>query len=230
MPQHAEAHHTGRASWLRAAVLGANDGIISTGSLIVGVAAAQTSASSVLLAGAAGLTAGAMSMAAGEYVSVRSQADSEDAEVRLERREQVADYDGELAELAQIYVERGVDALLARQVAEQLMASDALGSHTRDELGLFETRKAHPVQAAASSAASFTAGGAVPMLAAAMAPSTQVPVAVVATSLGCLAFLGAASAVAGGAPIPRAVLRVTFLGALAMAATAAIGNLFSGGG
>ncbi|MEM7137889.1 MAG: VIT family protein [Myxococcota bacterium] len=227
---HVEPHHVGRGGWLRASVLGANDGIISTGSLIMGVAAAQTSAAGVLLTGAAGLTAGAMSMAAGEYVSVRSQADSDEGEMALERREQAGDYDAELAELTAIYAQRGVDPPLARQVAEQLMATDPLGAHARDELGLSETRRARPIQAAVASAASFGVGGLVPWLAAALVSRPEVPLAVAASSLGCLALLGAVSARLGGAPIPRAVLRVTFWGALAMALTAAVGSLLSTSG
>jgi vacuolar iron transporter family protein len=215
----------GRIGWLRAAVLGANDGILSTGSLISGVAAANGAHSDVLIAGIAGLVAGAMSMAAGEYVSVSSQADTENAELGRERQELADDVEAEREELAQIYAARGVELGLARTVARQLMAKDALGAHARDELGISEITTARPVQAALTSAATFAAGAAMPLAAAALAPAdTIIPVVTVA-SLVFLAALGAVGAWAGGASVWRAALRVTFWGALAMALTAGIGHL-----
>jgi VIT1/CCC1 family predicted Fe2+/Mn2+ transporter len=223
---HREQHRTERIGWLRAAVLGANDGIVSTASLVVGVATAETTRGSVLVAGVAGLVAGAMSMAAGEYVSVSSQADTENADLDRERRELASDGDVEVAELAGIYVKRGLDESLARQVAEQLMAHDALGAHARDELGISETMTARPVQAALASAATFAVGAALPLATAFVSPEKLIPIIVSITSLGFLALLGGVSARAGGAPIGKAVARVTFWGALAMAATAGIGALF----
>lgn len=224
--QHAETHLVSRIGWLRAAVLGANDGIVSTASLIVGVAAAAAGSDEVMLAGVAGLVAGAMSMAAGEYVSVSSQSDTERAELARERRELAADSEGELLELAAIYEERGVEPALARQVAAQLMARDALGAHARDELGISETTAARPVQAAVASAASFAAGAILPLLIALAAPASLRVVLVSGGSLVLLAGLGALAAQAGGAPVVKATVRVTFWGALAMAATAGIGLIF----
>ncbi len=220
-----EKHLTDRIGWLRAAVLGANDGILSTSSLLLGVAEAHGSHSSVLIAGVAGLVAGAMSMAAGEYVSVHSQLDSEEAELAVERRELKADIAGEQKELAAIYVERGLAPSLAKQVAEQLMAHDALGAHARDELGFSETTKARPIQAALASAASFAAGAAMPLLVAGLSPESSLAILVSASSLLFLAILGALAAWAGGAKIMPAAIRVTFWGALAMAVTAGIGKL-----
>ena len=224
--RHQENHRTGRIGWLRASVLGANDGIVSTASLLIGVAAADASPETLLLAGLAGLVAGAMSMAAGEYVSVRSQADAEAAELAVERREIEADPAAEQRELAAIYVARGVDASLANAVAAQLMAKDALGAHARDELGITETLSARPIRAALSSAASFAAGAALPLLAVLLTPQTPV---IAGSSLVCLALLGAAAARAGGAPVLSASWRVVFWGALAMAITASAGALFGAG-
>ncbi|MBK5914587.1 VIT1/CCC1 transporter family protein [Rhodocyclus purpureus] len=226
--RHRERHRTERIGWLRASVLGANDGIVSTASLLIGVAAADASPETLLLAGLAGLVAGAMSMAAGEYVSVRSQADAEAAELAVERREIEADPAAEQRELAAIYVARGVDASLANAVAAQLMAKDALGAHARDELGITETLSARPIRAALSSAASFAAGAALPLLAVLLAPQTPVPL-IAGSSLVCLALLGAAAARAGGAPVLSASWRVVFWGALAMAITASAGALFGAG-
>jgi VIT1/CCC1 family predicted Fe2+/Mn2+ transporter len=223
--RHREFHRTGRIGWLRAAVLGANDGIVSTASLVVGVAAAEATRHDVLVAGAAGLVAGAMSMAAGEYVSVSSQADAERADLERERKELAADEEHEKAELAAIYEKRGLDAPLARQVAEQLMAHDALGAHARDELGISELQRARPVQAALASAATFAVGAALPLLTAVLAPANILAV-VSGTSLGFLALLGAVAAVAGGASPLEGAARVTFWGALAMALTAGVGALF----
>ena len=222
---HAETHLVNRIGWLRAAVLGANDGIVSTASLILGVAAAAAKPSDILLAGTAGLVAGAMSMAAGEYVSVSSQSDTEIAELDRERRELADDVEFERQELADIYVKRGVEPGLARKVARQLMAKDALGAHARDELGITEVTTARPVQAALTSAASFAAGAAMPLLTAVAAPVAYWTSVVAAVSLMALALLGAVGARAGGANVMRAMLRVTFWGALAMAATAGIGAL-----
>ncbi len=224
--RHLEKHYSQRIGWLRAAVLGANDGIVSTASLLVGVAAAGTSRSSVLVAGVAGLVAGAMSMAAGEYVSVSSQADTERADLSRERAELQAAPAHELEELRQIYVARGLDPDLALKVAKQLMERDALGAHARDELGLSIVHTARPVQAALASAVTFAAGAALPLILAAVVSPPQIILAVPAGSLFSLAALGALSAKAGGARRGRAVLRVTFWGALAMALTAAIGRLF----
>jgi vacuolar iron transporter family protein len=221
-----EGHRTHRVGWLRAAVLGANDGILSTASLVVGVAAAQAGRSNVLIAGAAGLMAGAMSMAAGEYVSVKSQADTEAADLLMEERELAADAEGETAELAAIYVARGLKPALALEVAGQLMSHDALGAHARDELGISDVLSARPVQAALASAASFAVGAALPLATAVVAPTDLVIPLVSASTLGFLALLGATAAHAGGAPVIPASVRVTFWGALAMAATAAVGALF----
>jgi VIT1/CCC1 family predicted Fe2+/Mn2+ transporter len=223
---HFEKHYTQRIGWLRAAVLGANDGIVSTASLVVGVAAASTGRTGVLVAGIAGLAAGAMSMAAGEYVSVSSQADTERADLARERRELSDSPDLELQELRRIYMARGLDAELARRVAEQLTARDALTAHARDELGLSEMHAARPVQAAFASAATFAVGAALPLVAAAVVPASRIILAVTASSLVFLAALGAVSAGAGGASRVRGALRVTFWGALAMALTALVGRVF----
>lgn len=225
---HRERHRTEHMGWLRAAVLGANDGIVSTASLLMGVAAAHASRHDLLLAGVAALVAGAMSMAAGEYVSVHSQADSEQAELDREREELANDTDAEHRELAGIYIGRGLDPALARQVAEQLMAHDALDAHARDELGITEVLRARPLQAAAASAASFAAGAVVPLLVVALVPpALQLPL-VFAISLACLALLGAAAARMGGAAVATGALRIAFWGALAMAATTGVGLLFGG--
>jgi VIT1/CCC1 family predicted Fe2+/Mn2+ transporter len=227
MPRpHGERHRTDNIGWLRAAVLGANDGIVSTASLVLGVAAAHGTHSSILVAGVAGLVAGAMSMAAGEYVSVHSQADTEQADLARERKELKADDKGEHRELAGIYVARGLDPALAKQVADQLMAHDALGAHARDELGISERLTARPIQAAFASAASFAVGAAMPLVVAAAAPLANLIVFVCATSLIFLAILGALAARAGGARLMPGVVRVTFWGALAMGVTAGIGALF----
>jgi VIT1/CCC1 family predicted Fe2+/Mn2+ transporter len=223
---HPENHLVTRIGWLRAAVLGANDGIVSTASLIVGVAAAAATQNAVLIAGVAGLVAGAMSMAAGEYVSVSSQSDTERADLARERKELRDSPASELDELAEIYVKRGVDQALARQVAEQLMAKDALAAHARDELGISEITTARPVQAALTSAASFSVGAAMPLLMVIVSPASALVAVVSAASLAFLAVLGAIGARAGGANILRATVRVTFWGALAMALTAGIGKLF----
>jgi len=220
-----ELHRTGRIGWLRAAVLGANDGILSTSSLVLGVAAAHATHSNVMVAGVAGLVAGAMSMAAGEYVSVHSQADTEEAELDLERAELKSDNKGEHKELMAIYVERGLDPSLAKQVAEQLMKHDALGAHARDELGISETFRARPIQAALASAGSFAVGAALPLLVTAMAPVARLIPFVSGTSLVFLALLGGLAARAGGAGVTIGAIRVTFWGALAMAVTAGIGWL-----
>jgi vacuolar iron transporter family protein len=221
-----EQHRTNRIGWLRAAVLGANDGILSTASLVLGVAAAHATHSNVLLAGVAGLVAGAMSMAAGEYVSVHSQADTEQAELERERQELKADDKGEHRELAAIYVARGLDPSLAKQVAQQLMAHDALGAHARDELGISKTLRARPIQAALASAASFGIGAAMPLLVTAIAPVESLIYIVSGTSLLFLAFLGGWAAHVGGARVAVGAIRVTFWGALAMAITAGVGALF----
>jgi VIT1/CCC1 family predicted Fe2+/Mn2+ transporter len=221
-----ERHKVQRIGWLRAAVLGANDGILSTASLVLGVATAHASHSSVLVAGVAGLVAGAMSMAAGEYVSVHSQADTERADLALERKEQKSDSKGEHRELADIYIARGLDAKLAKQVAEQLMAKDALGAHARDELGLSKTLKARPLQAALSSAASFGVGAALPLLVTVFAEGAVLIPFVFGTALVFLALLGALAAHTGGAGVMMGSLRVTFWGALAMGVTAGVGVLF----
>ena len=224
--RHSERHLVDRIGWLRAAVLGANDGILSTASLIIGVAAAAATRHDILIAGVAGLVAGAMSMAAGEYVSVSSQADAEEADLTLERKELRENADLELDELAEIYVGRGVAQGLARQVARQLMAKDALGAHARDELGISKITSARPVQAALTSAASFSVGAAMPLLMVVISPAGALAAAVPAASLGFLALLGAIGARAGGANILRATARVMFWGALAMALTAGNRKLF----
>ena len=221
-----ENHFITRIGWLRAAVLGANDGVLSTASVIAGVAAADPHAPQVLLAGVAALVAGAMSMAAGEYVSVSSQADTEAADLARERAEQAADPRGEARELAAIYIKRGLTAALAKEVAAQLMAKDALGAHARDELGITEVSAANPVQAALASAATFTIGGIWPVVTVLVAPPGVLLVAVFAVALVVLAVLGAAGARAGGARLVPATLRVLFWGALAMAVTAGVGRLF----
>jgi vacuolar iron transporter family protein len=227
MPVHSkELHRTGRIGWLRATVLGANDGILSTSSLVLGVAAAHATHSNILVAGVAGLVAGAMSMAAGEYVSVHSQADTEEAELKLERAELKADDKGEHKELMTIYVARGLDPSLAKQVAEQLMVHDALGAHARDELGISETFRARPIQAALASAASFAVGATMPLLVTAAAPRAGLIPIVAGTSLMFLALLGGLAARVGGAGVAIGAIRVTFWGALAMAVTAGIGWLF----
>jgi vacuolar iron transporter family protein len=221
-----ERHHTGRIAWLRAAVLGANDGILSTSSLVLGVAAAHATHRNVLVAGVAGLVAGSMSMAAGEYVSVHSQADTEQADLKLERAELKADDKGEHKELAGIYAGRGLDPPLAKRVAEQLMAHDALGAHARDELGISETLRARPIQAAWASAGSFAVGAALPLLVTATAPEAHLILLVAVTSLIFLAVLGGLAARAGGAKLMVGAIRVAFWGALAMAVTAGVGWLF----
>lgn len=223
---HHELHKSHRTGWLRAAVLGANDGIVSTASLIIGVAAANTTHSDILLAGLAGLVAGAMSMAAGEYVSVSSQSDTENADLEIERKSLETDFDYEKHELTKIYEERGLAPDLASQVAGQLMKQDALGAHARDEIGIIDSAKARPIQAAMSSAATFTVGAALPLLTAWLVPLPRVIVIVALLSLVFLAALGAVAAQAGGAPVMRASIRVTFWGALAMALTAGVGRLF----
>lgn len=223
---HFEAHVLDRIGWLRAAVLGANDGIVSTASLIVGVAAAEPSLRAILLTGTAGLVAGAMSMAAGEYVSVSSQADSEKADIERETRELAETPELERKELIGIYQKRGLDRQLAEQVVEQLTAKNALGAHMRDELGMAAHTAARPVQAAFASATSFAIGAAFPLLAVLLLPERLLSIGVTAISLVLLAVLGGIGASAGGAPIGRAVLRVTFWGAVAMAVTAGIGSLF----
>ena len=223
---HLERHRTDRIGWLRAAVLGANDGIVSTASLVVGVAAAQASPSTILMTAVAGLVAGAMSMAAGEYVSVHSQADTEKADLDRERRELAADPVAEARELAAIYESRGLEAALAQQVAQQLMAHDALGAHARDELEISSAMAARPVQAAITSAASFAGGAALPLLVAALAPAGSLLILVAGTALVFLALLGGVAARTGGAGVLVGALRVTFWGALAMAITAGVGALF----
>src|ERR1700688_2376081 len=223
---HKERHRTGRMGWLRAAVLGANDGIVSTASLVLGVAAAHGTRSNVLVAGVAGLVAGAMAMAAGEYVSVHSQADTEQAELKRERAELKADDKGEHEELTAIYVDRGLDPLLAKRVAEQLMAHDALGAHARDELGISESLRARPIQAALASATSFAVGAAMPLIVTVLSPARDLIPFLSGTSLAFLAILGGAAARAGGAGVMIGAARVTFWGALAMALTAGIGTLF----
>ena len=223
--RHWERHRTNRVGWLRAAVLGANDGIVSTASLLLGVAAADASHSNILVAGVAGLVAGAMSMAAGEYVSVHSQADTEKADLERERREIETDNAAEHNELTAIYISRGLEPTLARTVAKQLMAYDALGAHARDELGISSVVTARPLQAALASAGSFAGGAALPLLVAALASPANILVIIAATSLVSLALLGGVAARAGGAKIMVGAARVTFWGALAMALTAGIGEL-----
>ena len=224
--RHIERHKTHRIGWLRAAVLGANDGIVSTASLVLGVAAAGASSQSILIAGVAGLVAGAMSMAAGEYVSVSSQADTERADLDLERKELAADPEHEHAELADIYVGRGLDAGLAANVATQLMAHDALGAHARDELGISDTLTARPVQAALASAGTFSVGALLPLLIVLLVPVSALMWAVSGSAILFLALLGSLAARAGGASVITAAARVTFWGALAMALTAGVGALF----
>jgi VIT1/CCC1 family predicted Fe2+/Mn2+ transporter len=223
---HAENHRTQRIGWLRAAVLGANDGILSTSSLVVGVAAADGTGASIWVAGIAGLVAGAMSMAAGEYVSVSSQADTERADLARERHELETDSVNEHRELAAIYVARGLDAPLAKQVAEQLMLKDALRAHARDELGISEIVSARPVQAALASAGTFSIGAAMPLAVLAFAPAAHLGASVAAGSLACLVLLGWMAARTGGAPVAVSMVRVTFWGALAMGVTAGVGALF----
>ena len=223
---HIERHRTAHIGWLRAAVLGANDGLISTSSLVVGVAAAQTERAPVLLAALAGLVAGALSMAAGEYVSVSSQSDTENADLARERLELATSPDLERAELAAIYVARGLTPELAGQVAVQLMAKDALGAHARDELGLHELTRARPIQAALSSAAAFAVGAAAPLMLVIVTPGERLFVVVTGVSLILLVGLGTLAARLGGAPVVRGAVRVAFWGAMAMAATALVGRLF----
>ena len=224
--RHAERHRADRVGWLRAAVLGANDGIVSTASLLVGVTAASASQSSILVTGAAGLVAGAMSMAAGEYVSVHSQTDTENADLSRERAEIALDPIAEQRELASIYVARGLEPSLAQQVAEQLTRHDALGAHARDELGILETPAATPSQAAFASAASFSVGAGLPLVVAMLAPERGLILWISGMSLVFLAALGALAARVGGAAVLNGALRVTFWGALAMAVTAGVGSLF----
>jgi len=224
---HRELHRTAHIGWLRAAVLGANDGLISTASLVVGVAAAQSDRGAVLVAGTAGLVAGALSMAAGEYVSVSSQADTEAADLARERRELEQEPEAERAELIRIYRDRGLDEPLAEQVAEQLMRHDALGAHARDELGLSEGTRARPIQAALASAAAFGVGATPPLLLTAMIDAGRLVTLVPAVSLALLAVLGGSAALMGGASLFRGAARVTFWGAVAMAGTALVGRLFS---
>lgn len=225
-PRHLERHLIGRVGWLRAAVLGANDGIVSTASLIVGVAAAAQGRGEILVAGLAALVAGAMSMAAGEYVSVSSQADTERADLSRETAELATQPEFEHEELASIYVQRGLTPELARQVADQLMAKDALAAHARDELGISDMSTARPLQAAFTSALTFSAGAAAPLLAAVLSSGPLLVPVTAASSIVCLGVLGALGARAGGAPVAKAVLRVTFWGAVAMAVTAGVGMLF----
>lgn len=223
---HSETHRVERIGWLRAAVLGANDGLVSTASLIVGVAAAASGHGAVLVAGVAGLAAGAMSMAAGEYVSVSSQSDTEKADLQRETSELAGDPEAEVPELAGIYAARGVAPDLATEVAKQMMAHDALGAHARDELGISEITTARPIQAAITSAVTFSAGAALPLIVAAFAPMNGLGLWVAGSALLGLALLGALGAKAGGAPVSRSVARVVFWGALAMAITAGVGHLF----
>lgn len=223
---HKESHRSDRIGWLRAAVLGANDGTISVASLVVGVAAAGAPQGSVLLTGVAGMVAGAMSMAAGEYVSVQSQADTEGADIEKERLELKAQPESELAELTSIYVSRGLDEPLARLVAEKLMSGNALEAHARDELGITETLRARPVQAALASAVAFSVGAVVPIVTVLLAPPAWVAEVVSATALVTLVVLGGTAAYAGGASIVKGAVRVAFWGALAMALTAGVGRLF----
>ena len=224
--RHVETHRTHRIGWLRAAVLGANDGIVSTASLVLGVAAADASSKGILIAGVAGLVAGAMSMAAGEYVSVSSQSDTERADLDRERKELAADPKHEHEELTAIYVGRGLDPGLAAEVATQLMKHDALGAHARDELGISETLTARPVQAALASAGTFSVGAVLPLLVVLLAPDSALMWAVSVSSLLFLALLGSLAARAGGASVMTSAIRVTFWGALAMALTAGVGSLF----
>jgi vacuolar iron transporter family protein len=224
--RHGEWHRSGRTGWLRAAVLGANDGIVSTASLVIGVATAGATRSAVLIAGTAGLVAGAMSMAAGEYVSVSSQSDTERSDLARERKELETDVDAEQRELAAIYVGRGLDPQLAAQVSDQLMAHDALGAHARDELGISEFAQPRPVQAAIASALSFAVGATLPLLTVIVVPHSLMLPLVATLSLAFLATLGSIAAKVGGARVSTGAIRVTFWGALAMALTAAVGSLF----
>lgn len=226
MSPHHEIHRTHRIGWLRAAVLGANDGIVSTASLIVGIAASHATHNSIVLAGAAGLVAGAMSMAAGEYVSVSSQADTEQADLKRERKELDDDEHHEKKELAAIYVSRGLDPLLAGQVAEQLMNHDALAAHARDELGISATNTARPIQAALTSAATFAVGAVLPLLMVVFVPEADLIVLVSSASLLFLTLLGMLAAYSGGASIIKGAVRVAFWGALAMGLTAVVGSAF----
>jgi len=226
--RHQETHRTVHVGWLRAAVLGANDGIVSTASLVVGVAAASAASSDVLLAGVAGLVAGAMSMAAGEYVSVSSQADTEKADLVRECNELATDREFERSELAAIYVTRGIEPSLAAKVTDQLMAHDALAAHAREELGISDFSTARPIQAALASAASFAVGAAIPLLTILVVPRSWLIASMVVISMLLLALLGGFGAFIGGAPMTRAALRVTFWGALAMALTAAVGAMVGG--
>ena len=226
MQIHVEAHKSHRIGWLRATVLGANDGIVSTAGLIIGVASAGATRENVLIAGVAGLVAGAMSMAAGEYVSVSSQADTEKADLRIEKRSLEENFELERQELAQIYEDRGLTRPLASEVASQLMEHDALGAHARDDIGISETVLARPLQAALSSALAFGAGAALPLATAAIAPHASIVPAVAMLSIPFLALLGTVAARAGGAPLARGALRVVFWGALAMLLTAGVGKLF----
>jgi VIT1/CCC1 family predicted Fe2+/Mn2+ transporter len=223
---HTEFHHSDRTGWLRAAVLGANDGIVSISGLVVGVAASGADGATVLTGGIAGMVAGAMSMAAGEYVSVRSQADVEQADIAKETRELAEDPQSELFELTGIYVRRGLTPELAREVAEQLTAHDALGSHARDELGITETLRARPLQAALASAAAFVTGALLPIAAVLLAPQSQLQTATIIVTLAALSLSGALAAWAGGASVPRGAVRVAFWGALAMGAATLVGKLF----
>ncbi len=225
-PHHHETHRTHRIGWLRAAVLGANDGIVSTASLIVGIAASHAEHNEIVLTGVAGLVAGAMSMAAGEYVSVSSQADTEQADLKRERKELADDGHYEKNELASIYISRGLDPLLAEQVAEQLMNHDALGAHARDELGISATGIARPIQAALTSAATFSIGAGLPLLIVLLTPDTDLIVPVSSASLLFLTLLGMLAAYSGGAGIIKGGVRVAFWGALAMGLTAAVGSVF----
>lgn len=227
MPRiHSEVHRSGRIGWLRASVLGANDGIVSTASLILGVAASGADSQAILVAGSASLVAGALSMAAGEYISVSSQADTENADLAIERRELAEQPQYELRELAGIYVQRGLDHDLAQRVAEQLTAHDALAAHARDEIGITPQLRARPLQAALASAASFASGAALPLASTLLVPDRFLAAGVMLASLACLALLGAMAARAGGAPVVRGALRVVMWSAAAMATTALIGHLF----
>ncbi|HVZ21360.1 MAG TPA: VIT family protein [Vicinamibacterales bacterium] len=226
MRAHREYHRTGRIGWLRAAVLGANDGVVSTASLVIGVAAANAGRTQILLAGVAGLAAGALSMAAGEYVSVSSQADTEEAALEQEKTELATDHEGETRELTKIYEDRGLDPALARTVAEQLMTHDALGAHLRDELGMTEELAARPLQAAAASAGSFAAGAALPILTIVLAPQAGLTITTGLVSLVSLAGLGAVAGRVGGASPTVGAVRVAFWGAVAMLVTAGVGALF----
>lgn len=223
---HIEAHKSHRVGWLRAAVLGANDGIVSTSSLIIGVASANVAHNEVVLAGLAGLVAGAMSMAAGEYVSVSSQSDTEKADLEIERQSLEDNFDSEVEELAEIYRQRGLTQKLSKEVAEQLMAHDALAAHARDEIGISQNQIAKPIQAAYSSALTFTLGASLPLAVAWLTPSSNLTLLVAISSLLCLMGLGIISARVGGASMLRAAIRVTFWGALAMLITAGVGHLF----